>query len=100
MVTSIKEGWCIVVTEANSQGTPAVAYDVDGLRDSVMDGETGLISNANPEDFAKKIVDLLSNQSKYSRVQRGAWETSKDVNFDKGALELEKILTEHYEKIK
>jgi len=31
-VTSVKEGWGLVVTEANPQGTPAVVYNVDGLR--------------------------------------------------------------------
>ncbi len=42
-VTSLKEGWGLIVTEANSQGTPAVVYDVDGLRDAVKHDETGLV---------------------------------------------------------
>ena len=32
VVTSVKEGWGLIVTEANSMGTPALVYDVDGLR--------------------------------------------------------------------
>ena len=35
------EGWCIAVTEAAALATPALAYDVDGVRDSVVDGVTG-----------------------------------------------------------
>ncbi len=42
-VTSLKEGWGLIVTEANSQGTPAVVYDVDGLRDAVRHNKTGLV---------------------------------------------------------
>jgi len=35
------EGWGIVVAEAAIRGTPAVGFDVPGLRDSVVDGQTG-----------------------------------------------------------
>ena len=37
------EGWGIVVAEAAIRGTPAVAFDVPGLRDSVVDGHTGML---------------------------------------------------------
>jgi glycosyltransferase involved in cell wall biosynthesis len=38
---SLAEGWGLTVLEANTLGTPAVAYDVPGLRDAVRDGRTG-----------------------------------------------------------
>src|ERR1700753_3267299 len=38
------EGWGIVVTEAALRGTPTVGFDVPGLRDSVDDGQTGLLA--------------------------------------------------------
>jgi glycosyltransferase XagB len=41
---SMMEGWGITVIEANACGTPVVASDVPGLRDSVRDGETGLLA--------------------------------------------------------
>jgi glycosyltransferase involved in cell wall biosynthesis len=41
---SAVEGWGLVVTEAAARETPAVAFDVPGLRDSVVDGETGLLA--------------------------------------------------------
>jgi glycosyltransferase involved in cell wall biosynthesis len=41
---SVKEGWGIVVTEAGGHGVPTVAYrSAGGLRDSVLDGRTGLL---------------------------------------------------------
>ena len=35
------EGWGLTVLEANALGVPAVAFDVPGLRDSIVDGATG-----------------------------------------------------------
>jgi glycosyltransferase involved in cell wall biosynthesis len=41
---SVKEGWGIVVTEAGAHSVPTVAYrSAGGLRESVVDGETGLL---------------------------------------------------------
>jgi len=36
LVTSVREGWGLVVTEAASVGTPSYGYDVPGLRDSIL----------------------------------------------------------------
>ena len=41
---SPKEGWGITNVEAAACGTPAIASDAPGLRESVRDGETGLIN--------------------------------------------------------
>lgn len=45
--TSIGEGWGLSMIEAATLGVPAVAIDVPGLRDSVLDGVTGWLT---PED--------------------------------------------------
>lgn len=83
LVTSVKEGWGLIITEANSQGTPAIAYNVDGLRDSVKDNETGLLVANN--DFAtmgKAIVELINNPSKYETLRQKAWQWSKEFTFE------------------
>ena len=83
LVTSVKEGWGLIVTETNSQGTPAVVYNVDGLRDSVRNNETGLVTKKNtPQYLARSIVELAKNKKKYARLQRAGWERSKKINFD------------------
>lgn len=77
MVTSVKEGWGLIVTEANSQGTPAVVYDVDGLRDSVQAGVTGIICKKNnPNSLAEAIIKCL-DQNRYPGIRIKAWEYSK-----------------------
>jgi glycosyltransferase involved in cell wall biosynthesis len=41
---SVKEGWGLVVTEAGAHGVPTVGYrSAGGLRESVVDGRTGLL---------------------------------------------------------
>lgn len=83
LVTSIKEGWGLIVTEANSQGTPAIVYDVDGLRDSVKDGVTGLVvPNGSPENMGQAINSLLSDSSRYQALRSNAWKWSKEFTFD------------------
>jgi len=82
LVTSIKEGWGLIVTEANSQGTPAVVYDTDGLRDSVLKDKTGKIVPSG--DFAAMgatLNALLEDPKKYSEIRKNAFEHSKQFTF-------------------
>lgn len=84
LVTSVKEGWGLIVTEAGSQGTPAIVYDADGLRDSVRHNETGLICRKNsPEMMAENIGVLLKDNVLYERMRHNAWQWSKEINFEK-----------------
>jgi len=91
-VTSIKEGWGLIVTEAASQGTPAVVYDVDGLRDSVRNGETGIITTQSPGALAEGILTMLENQEQYSRMREAAWRWSKQITFNNAYKDFKKIL--------
>lgn len=94
--TAIKEGWGLVVTEANSQGTPAIVYNTDGLRDSVRDNETGIICSENtPEDLAEKIEGLLKDEGKYDRMRFQGWQWSKEIDFERSYEEFEKIIKKY-----
>ncbi|GAA2344422.1 glycosyltransferase family 4 protein [Streptomyces kunmingensis] len=42
---SAVEGWGLVVMEAAVRGTPALGFDVPGVRDSIEDGVTGLLAH-------------------------------------------------------
>jgi glycosyltransferase involved in cell wall biosynthesis len=83
LVTSVKEGWGLVVTEANSQGTPAIVYDVDGLRDSVQNGKTGVVvANNDYRAMGRAIVELLKDTSRFATLQENAWQWSKEFTFE------------------
>jgi len=47
--TSQGEGWGLCVLEAAAFGVPTVAFDVEGLRDSVLDGQTGWLVREGEE---------------------------------------------------
>jgi len=84
LVTSVKEGWGLIVTEAASQGTPAAVYDVDGLRDSVRDGATGILAKTNtPAGLAEAVVSIFSDTERYDRMRKQGFEWSKEITFEK-----------------
>lgn len=67
ILPSVKEGWGISAMEAAACSTPTVAYDVTGLRDSVVDGHTGLL--ARPGDVSHLAHQLFQILSQPALVQ-------------------------------
>lgn len=94
VVSSIKEGWGLIVTEANSQGTPAIVYDVDGLRDAVIDKKTGLLTQENtPEALAEQIITLFNNKKLYLQLQKNAYDWSKTLTFENSYETFKKVIS-------
>jgi glycosyltransferase involved in cell wall biosynthesis len=92
-MTSVREGWGLVILEANAFGTPAVVYDVHGLRDSVRDGETGLVCKTNtPPALAANLRKLLTDHELHARLAHGALEWSRCFTWDKNADDMMRIL--------
>jgi glycosyltransferase involved in cell wall biosynthesis len=83
LLASAREGWGLVVTEANAFGTPAVAYDVPGLRDSIRDQETGLLVQPSPKRLAEAMVRLWQDRDLYRRLSSAAKTWSATFTFDK-----------------
>jgi glycosyltransferase involved in cell wall biosynthesis len=84
--TSILEGWGQTVIEANALGTPAIAYDVPGLRDAVVDGETGiLVPCGNSEALADAIVNVLNDDELRKKLSNNAVKWSMNFSWDKTA---------------
>jgi len=53
------EGFGIVALEAGSCGVPVVASNIQGLRDAVIDGETGyLVEEGDVDGFVSRITDM------------------------------------------
>lgn len=92
LVTSVEEGWGLIVSEANGQGTPAAVYDVSGLRDSVRNGETGIVTEPNPEALAAGAVNVLKRPELYQRLPRNAWRWSKELTFSRSYEDFKRIV--------
>jgi glycosyltransferase involved in cell wall biosynthesis len=67
------EGWGIVIVEAAIRGTPGVGFDVPGLRDSVIDGETGLLVRSEGQ-FASAWASLALDHRRREALGRAARE--------------------------
>jgi glycosyltransferase involved in cell wall biosynthesis len=67
-------------------GTPAVVYDVPGLRDSTRDGQTGLVCRRNtPSALAQAILSLHAQPLLYARLREQAWVSIKELSWDRTA---------------
>lgn len=90
---SEKEGWGLTVIESNALGTPVVANDAPGLRDSVRHGQTGfLVPNVDVAGFAKHIGELLEDDALAIRMSTEALAWSKTFDWDKAADDMEQAL--------
>lgn len=79
------EGWGLVVTEAAVRGTPAVGFDIPGLRDSVVHGTTGLLAQGESGFAAAWCALALSAERRAAmgaaarrRAEELTWEHSVD----------------------
>jgi glycosyltransferase involved in cell wall biosynthesis len=93
LVPAVREGWGLVVTESNAMGTPAVGYNVPGLRDSIRDGETGILVKENsPYSLAKSAISLLRDREFLNKLSSNALAFSKQFSWDKSANVFAKVI--------
>ena len=91
--TSTREGWGQTVIEAAACRTPAVAYNVPGLRDSVKHMETGmLVEPGDIEHLAKTVTWLLRDSVLRNRLAEGAYRYAQQFNWDRAAEDFLKIV--------
>jgi glycosyltransferase involved in cell wall biosynthesis len=89
---SVREGFGLNVVEANALGTPCIAYDVAGLRDSVKNDGTGLLAEAGSvEDLANKLIMVLEDDTLRERLNRNSLEFSRSFDWDTSAREFEGV---------
>ncbi|MBI3576812.1 glycosyltransferase family 4 protein [Candidatus Gottesmanbacteria bacterium] len=88
IVPSLQEGWGLVVPEAGIVGTPAVGYDVAGLRDVIDNGKTGLlVRNHKPEALAKAVERVFREATMYKKLQKEAGKRARKASWDQAAIE-------------
>jgi L-malate glycosyltransferase len=69
VLCSVSEGFPNSLVEAMAAGRPIVATDVGGVRDAVLDGETGLLVHAGaPGELANAIETLLADPARRERM--------------------------------
>jgi len=66
------EGFGLVYLEAGAVGLPSVATDVGGVSDAVVGGETGLLVPPSPDEIARAIATLASDEATRCALAIGA----------------------------
>lgn len=93
VLTSRKEGWGITNLEAAACGTPTIASDSPGLRDSVVHGQTGfLVPHEDVEALAARVRELVENDGLRERLGRNARAFAEAFTWDRAADETEWFL--------
>ena len=83
---SPKEGWGISNVEAAACGTPALASDSPGLRESVRDGETGfLVPHGDVPALARRMLELAGDSGVVTQLGRGARAFAAGLTWDRAA---------------
>jgi len=90
---SSKEGWGVSVIEANACGTPTIAFDVPGLRDSVADGYSGLlVKKQNKEALAEAILKVLKDEGLRLKLSKNSLKWARRFSWDKSAREFMRVI--------
>lgn len=90
VLPSEREGFGMVVVEANACGTPVVVvdYPMNAAKDLVNEGRNGYISKPDPEDLAQTIIKTLKNRTKMVEISKSM---SKNYDWDRIVDELEDV---------
>ena len=90
--SSLREGWGMTLTEAAACGTPSVATDIAGHRDSVQRDISGLLVPDEPGAMASGIVSVLTDQGLRSQLSDGALAFGATLTWEATATEAFRLL--------
>jgi len=73
-LTSLNEGTPVSLIEAQASGVALVSTDVGGVRDILLEGETGFVTPLNDvEMFTEKLVELVEDEKKREKMSQNGW---------------------------
>lgn len=74
-LTSDNEGTPVSLIEAQAGNLPVVTTDVGGVRDIVLNGETGwIVPKNNVSEFSEKLLLLIEDDVERNRLSQNGWD--------------------------
>ena len=83
----------LVKMEAAAQKTPTVFVEGTGAASSIIDKETGYISNSTPEGFAETVYQAITDEELYNKISQNVFEKVYRT-WDKSAKEVYDLIVE------
>ena len=94
VLPSLYEGFGIVILEAMAMGIPIVATNVDGIKEVVINGESGiLIPPKNPEAIANAVNYLIDNPRVSEKLITEGKKRAKLFDIHDHLMKLDKLYT-------
>lgn len=92
LMPSRKEGWGLAVVEAAQHGVPTIGYaGAGGLRDSIVDGRTGVLVNGQ-KDLPGAVRVLLSDEPRRRHLGEAARELAAGYSWEETGRRFEDLL--------
>ena len=88
-----QEGWGLVLLEAAAAGTPSLALDAAGVRDAIVDGESGVLAR-DPDHFAKAWIELTRDPVQRASLAAGARARAELFRWERTVAQFEAVLHE------
>lgn len=77
-LTSLNEGTPVSIIEAQASNKAIIATNVGGIKDIVIENETAILTkNADEEDFAKKLLELVENEELRNKLSKNSYDFVK-----------------------
>lgn len=93
---SMLEGWGLVVMEAAAHGTPTLAFDAPGVRDSVVSSRTGMLAR-DEREYVDMWIDLAQSVDVRAKLGSGARERAEQFGWDATVERFEEVALEAVE---
>lgn len=94
MMPSRKEGWGLAVIEAAAHGVPTIGYTSSGgLRDSVVNEETGVLVKSKAE-LATALTSLLTDSTRRHRLGEAARQQAQLYSWEDTGRRFEELLSQ------
>ena len=88
------EGWGISAIEASACGTPVIASDVAGLRDSVKNNYSGYLTKVKDiNGFKEKIMIMINNKKNRNLMSKNAINWASNFDWNNSSLRFINLIT-------
>ena len=84
VTASASEGWSLTVMEAALCATPSIAMRIGGLRESIVDGVTGLLADS-PAQLTRAVKQVLEDRDLRERLGDAARERALTFTWERTA---------------